>query len=83
MNRMRSITEAYQLLKEEDPGSKITVCMLRRLVSEGTIPCVRSGRKILLNYDTLLAYLSRPYTADSPQNNNDAGSIRPVDLYQR
>lgn len=83
MNRMRSITEAYQLLKEEDPGSKITVCMLRRLVADGIIPSVRSGRKILLNYDTLLTYLSRPYVTDIPHGNEEIGNIRPVDLYQR
>ena len=83
MNRMRSIAEAYQLLKEEDPGSKVTVCMLRRLAADGPIPSVRSGRKILLNYDTLLAYLSRPYAADKPQSNAAVGGIRPVDLSRR
>lgn len=81
---MRSVADAYQLLKEEDPGSKVTVCMLRRLVADGTIPSVRSGRKILLNYDTLLAYLARPYTAAIPQNSGDStGSVRPVDLSRR
>lgn len=81
---MRSISEAHQLLKEEDPGSKVTVCMLRRLVSDGTIPSVRSGRKILLNYDVLLAYLSRPYATGKPQEEKlSVGGIRPVDTNMR
>lgn len=83
MNRMRSIAETYQLLKEEDPGTKVTVCMLRRLVADGIIPSVRSGRKILLNYDTLSAYLSRPYVTGTPHGNEEIGSIRPVELHQR
>lgn len=76
MVRVRSIQEAYQMLKADDPESRITTSMLRRWVADGTIPCIRVGRKILLNYDVLLAYLSAP----CPQSVTDAepGTIRPV-----
>lgn len=60
MVRVRSIQETYQMLKADDPESRITTSMLRRWVADGTLPCIRVGRKILLNFDTVLAFLSTP-----------------------
>lgn len=60
MVRVRSIQETYQMLKTADPESRITTSMLRRWVADGTLPCIRVGRKILLNFDTVLAFLPTP-----------------------
>ena len=73
--RVRSIPEVYQMLKADDPDSRITASMLRRWVADGTIPCIKVGRKILLNYDSVLAYLSAPSPAET---NAEPGTIRPV-----
>lgn len=77
MVRVRSIQEAYQMLKADDPESRITTSMLRRWVADGTLPCIRVGRKILLNYDTVLAFLSTP-CVDSTEKIAEPGTIRPV-----
>lgn len=77
MTRMRSIQDAFQMMKAEDPETRVTICMLRRLVAEGKVPSIKSGRKILLNYDTLLAYLSRP-SDDLGSEEPETGAIRPV-----
>ena len=78
MVRVRSIPEACQMLKADDPDSRVTVSMLRRWVADGTIPCIRVGRKILLNYDTVLAYLSTPYISSALETDTEPGTIRPV-----
>lgn len=78
MVRVRSISEACQMLKADDPDSRITASMLRRWVADGTIPCIRVGRKILLNYDTVISYLSTPYTSAAVETDTEPGTVRPV-----
>lgn len=78
MVRVRSIPETYQMLKADDPDSRITPSMLRRWVADGTIPCIRVGRKILLNYDSVLEYLSNPCVKSPAKPNAEPGTIRPV-----
>lgn len=80
MVRVRSIQEAYQMLKADDPDSRITVSMIRRWVADGTIPCIRVGRKILLNYDLLLQYLSTPCPKSISVADTQPGTIRPVSV---
>lgn len=54
MCRMRSIRETAQFFKDMDPETQITQKTLRKMVSEGTIPSVKTGVKYLLNVDLLL-----------------------------
>lgn len=58
MPRMRLIKDAFEQLKKEDPGTDITIYALRTIVKSGVVPTVRLGRKLLINYDSLLDYLS-------------------------
>lgn len=58
MPRMRLIKDAFEQLKKEDPETDITIYALRAIVKSGVIPTVRLGRKLLINYDSLLDYLS-------------------------
>lgn len=84
MTRIRSVQESYQMLKADDPETRVTVGMIRRLLANGTIQPIRNGRKIFLNYDALLDYLSQSCTdADSQQETPDTGGIRPVDVRLR
>ncbi len=55
--RMRGLSEAINELREADPSSGFTLHALRQAVRSGDVPCVRCGRKILINMDTLFAYL--------------------------
>jgi len=56
--RMRTITEAYNEIRTADPKTALKLCMLRRMVNEGIIPSIKVERKIFLNYDILMDYLS-------------------------
>lgn len=51
--RMRSLPEAAKELKEYDPHTSFTEPVLRRMVREGNIPHVKSGRRILINLNSL------------------------------
>ena len=77
MPRMRLISECFQLLKEADPNTAVTLCGLRRLVKIGEIPSVKVGRKCLIDYDQLLNYLTNP-PSDKPDEANAIGKVRPI-----
>lgn len=55
--RMRTAEGALAIIKEEDPGTAVTLRYIRRLIAAGTIPHIPVGRKKLVNVDELLAYL--------------------------
>lgn len=75
--KMRSISEAYRQLRTDDPNTALTLCALRRLVATGEIPSLRVGRKILINYDSLLAYLNKPVILASKAR-PASSHIRPI-----
>ena len=56
--RMRTLDEAYTALKQLDPNTAVSKYFIRRLALSGKIPTVMCGRKRLLNFDGLLAYLN-------------------------
>ena len=51
---MRSISDTAKYFKEMDPQTEITEYTLRKMISEGTIPAVKTGCKFLINLDLLL-----------------------------
>jgi hypothetical protein len=57
MARIRTLSEAYNCIKEMDPETAITQNALRRMVVSGNVPCVKAGKKYLLDMDVLLEYL--------------------------
>lgn len=61
---MRTIPQAIDELKKEDPGTALTEYTLKRLVSSGEIPhvCAKGGRR-LVNMDILKRYLNGTYPA--------------------
>ncbi|KAF5077567.1 hypothetical protein DSECCO2_149740 [anaerobic digester metagenome] len=65
--RMRTIPESAALLKEMDEHTALKQCAIRRLVLDGKIKSVKAGRKILINYDDLLAYLLDPFQEETPE----------------
>lgn len=56
--RMRTIPQAYALLKEVDPDTSVSMRGLRKIISSGDIPTVKINNKVLINFDFLLRYLS-------------------------
>ena len=58
--RMRTIPQAVKELKKADENTAINEHSLRKLVKSGVIPCVTTGRKVLICLDTIEEYLGRP-----------------------
>ena len=75
--RMRFPQQALEELRQIDPNTPVSLSFIRRLVRTGAIPSVPvgAGKRRLLNFDALLAYLENPL-ADEAQT---ARGIRPVD----
>jgi hypothetical protein len=57
MPRIRTLAETYQYIKEMDKDTAITQNALRRMVVSGQIPCVKAGKKYLIDLDVLFEYL--------------------------
>jgi hypothetical protein len=51
---MRSIKDTAKYFRENDPNTEITEFTLRKMISEGTIPAIKTGNKYLLNLDVIL-----------------------------
>lgn len=54
----RTIREAAEWFRANDPGTALTKTAIRRLVRSGEVPSVRIGRKYLVNLEALESYLS-------------------------
>lgn len=62
MNRMRTIQQAINELKAEDPNTAITYHFLRGCILRGELPFVAVGRKRLINMDTLEGFINKRNT---------------------
>lgn len=72
---MRGIKQAVAEIKAADPCTALTVNGLRALVNNGTLPCVRMGRKILVNMRVLDDYL---YNGAASETKTTASTIRRI-----
>lgn len=61
IHRMRTINESVAIIKEMDEQSAITANCIRTLCKEGKVHCVFTGKKILVDLDVLIAFLSGNY----------------------
>lgn len=52
--RIRSIRETAEFFKKMDPETQLTENTIRIMVSEGTIPALKTGKKYLINVDLLI-----------------------------
>ena len=55
--RMRSIYEALDLIQQNDPNTALTYNSIKKLCLDGKIRYFTSGKKIILNYDDLIALI--------------------------
>jgi hypothetical protein len=81
MARLRTINEAYAHLKQQDPGTGITLHFLRCLAVRGEIPTVKAGRKYLLDIDALSEHLTG--RVPPPAREQEIGSIRTLSERRR
>jgi len=57
IQRMRTIAECVELVKQSDPGTAVTYNLIKQLAVAGKVKSVKSGTKILVNYDDLLVQI--------------------------
>ncbi|WP_407308766.1 hypothetical protein [Desulfosporosinus sp. SB140] len=57
---MRSIKQAIQVIRDQDPESCISEWWLRQLVNSGKLKCHRAGNKVLIDLDFLEEFLRNP-----------------------
>ena len=55
--RMRNVKELVAMVKESDPNTSITEYTIRKLITSGELPCVRTGRKILISVEVFERFL--------------------------
>jgi excisionase family DNA binding protein len=67
MPRMRTINQAVDELKREDPGCALTKNALRQMVLKKRIPSVMVGSKYLVNLDTIRAYFENLSSDKEPE----------------
>lgn len=60
MPKIRTISQAIEYLKSQDPNSAITEYYLRSLIKQNKIKYVKSGNRYLVNVNFLLDYLKDP-----------------------
>ena len=60
MCRMRSIQETADFFRDMDDKTQITESTLRKMIAEGSIPFVKTGKKYLINLDALLDMFNAP-----------------------
>ena len=73
--RMRTLPQAAEILKREDPGTAITLTALRRMVKQGKIPVSMQGNKPLMDVDKLPEYMYASLSHSSPPP--ALGAVRP------
>ena len=54
---LRSIKKAFDMVKQEDPDTAITVHTIRMWCKEGKIKCLTAGNKILVDVQSLMDYI--------------------------
>lgn len=57
IRRMRTINQAVEEFKKEDPTTAITYSFINTLVKENKIKSINVGNKRLIDLDSLLEYL--------------------------
>ena len=55
---LRSIKKAFEIIKEQDNETSITVHTIRVWCREGKVKCLNAGTKILVDVDSLLDFIS-------------------------
>ena len=55
---LRSIRKAFEIIKEQDKETSITMHTIRIWCKEGKVKCLNTGTKILVDMESLLNYIS-------------------------
>ncbi|MGI6152972.1 MAG: hypothetical protein ACOYJB_03940 [Christensenellaceae bacterium] len=79
MLKMRTIKQAAEEIRSLDPHTAITEYAIRQIILSESVPCVKRGRKYLINMDALLQYLNNGTDIQQAEvNTSQTGIIRQI-----
>ena len=78
LRQMRTLSSAIAEIKEQDPGSCITLWHLRQMVLSGELPSHKVGRKYLICMQTLEAILGGEIVASKEDVPIDNSKMRRI-----
>ena len=67
MKRMRTAAGVLQIIQQEDPGSEITLHLIRTAIHSGAVPVVEVGRRKLVDADELIEHLTTGTRAEKAE----------------
>lgn len=77
MARMRTLKQAIAYIQAEDPQTNLTLYALRRLIKSGEFKnAIYTGKKIIIDVDSLSAFLSNPQHYENDNSNKSIRRIR-------
>lgn len=79
MPRMRTAKQVLEIIREEDPGSAISLTFIRNLINSGKLPVVCAGKKKLINVDAVLEYIAKGELPEA-ETQSEFGCIREVPI---
>lgn len=59
--KIRSMAEAYQEIKKQDPETTLTYYMFRKLILSGEIPSLKTNGKYLVKLDDVSNYFENNF----------------------
>lgn len=77
MTRMRTVSQAYEMIHTDDPGSQISKMWLYQQIRAGTLPYIAAGKRFLLDYDRLPDFIER-LSAEQMSSNCSPNNIRRI-----
>ena len=80
MPRMRTSVKLYELVREQDPDSEVTLHYIRQLIATEAIPVLHVGRKKLVDADQFLEYLAAGNRPSTTVSSPGYGQIRKINL---
>lgn len=80
MPRMRTASGVLAEIKEQDPGTEITLYFIRGIINSGVVPVVSAGNKKLVDVDRVIAYIESGGGCPGASKPVKTGQIRRVEI---
>lgn len=80
MPRMRTASGVLATIKEQDPGTEITLYFIRGIINSGAVPVVHAGTKKLVDVDRVIKYIASGGECSGASKPVKTGQIRRVDV---
>lgn len=71
--RMRTAAGVLAIIKEQDPGTEVTMHYIRNLIKTRKVPVTPVGSKKLVDADVIIAYIAAGETATAPDSTDTSG----------